>query len=135
MRYFIQGEMQLRIKDGISILLQVADALRLFGESLKVSCIAAVPQAYRCPRLIFNLSEHPASDTHSVNETTNREAAPESLQFGWASPRSRLAVWEADLVQGSVWVFKTGRHRRALLRYRYAGTGGRICVRHPMGTR
>ena len=71
--------MQRRIKDGFSILLPAADAIQLFGERLKLSRIAAAPQAHRRLRLILNLSAQPDSDTPSVNETTNREAVPESL--------------------------------------------------------
>ena len=48
----------------------------------------------------------PESDTPSVNETTNRDSAPEFLQFCWAFPRILQAVWEADPVQGPVWVSK-----------------------------
>ena len=83
---FIRGELRRRIKDGFSILLPAADVMRLFGKKLKLSRIAAVPQAHRCPRLILNLSAQRDSNTLSVNETTDREAAPESLQFGRASP-------------------------------------------------
>ena len=106
MTAFIRGEMQRRIKDGFSILLPAADAIRLFGEKLKLSCIAAVPQARRRPRLIINLSEQPDSDTPSVNETIDREAAPELLQFFRAFPCILQAVWEADPVQGMVRVSK-----------------------------
>ena len=42
----------------------------------------------------------------SVDEITNREAAPESLQFGWAFPYIPQAEWEADPVQGLVRVSK-----------------------------
>ena len=73
--------------------------MRLFGERLKLSRIAAVPQAHRRPRLILNLSTQPDSDTPSVNETTNREAALESLQSGRAFPHILQTVWEADPVQ------------------------------------
>ena len=61
--------------------------MRLFGEKLKLSCIAVVPQAHRRLCLILNLSAQPDSNTLSVNETTDREATLESLQFGWAFPR------------------------------------------------
>ena len=80
--------------------------MRLFRERLKLSRIAAVPQAHRRPRLILNLSAQPDSNTLSVNETTDREAAPESLQFGRAFPRILQAVWEAHLIQGPVRVSK-----------------------------
>ena len=79
-----------------------------FGERSKLSCIAVVPQAHCRPRLILNLSVQPISGTPSVDETTDREAAPESLQFGRAFPRILQAVWEADPVQGLVWVSKLG---------------------------
>ena len=52
---FIRGEMQRRIKYGFRIFLPLADAIRLFGEKLKLSCIAEMPQAHRCLRLIINL--------------------------------------------------------------------------------
>ena len=54
-----------------------ADAIRLFGERLKLSHIAAVTQAHLRPRLILNLLVQPDSDTPSVNDTTAREAALE----------------------------------------------------------
>ena len=106
MTYYIRGEMQWSIKDGFSILLPSADRIRLFGERLKLSRIVAVPQAHRRPRLILNLLAQPGSDKISVDETINREAAPESLQFGQASPRILQAVWAADPVQGPVRVSK-----------------------------
>ena len=52
---FIQGEIQRRIMDGLNILLPAADTIRLFGEKLKLSCIAEMPQAHRRLRLIINL--------------------------------------------------------------------------------
>ena len=90
MTSFIWGELRWRIKDGFIVLLPAADAMQLFGERLKLSCITAVPQAHRRPRLILNLLAQPDSNTLSVNETTDREAAPESLQIGQASPRILL---------------------------------------------
>ena len=65
-----------------------------------------MPQAHHCARLILNLSSQPDSDTPIVNKTTNREAAPDSLQFGRSSPCTLQVVWEADPVQGPVWVSK-----------------------------
>ena len=106
MTTFIQGEIQRRIKDGFSILLPASDAVRLFGNKLKLSRIAAVPQAHLHPRLILNLPAKSGVGTPSVNSTTNREAAPESLQFGRASPYILQVVWEMDLAQGPVRVSK-----------------------------
>ena len=65
-----------------------------------------MPQAHCRPRQILNLSAQPDSNTLSVNETTYREAASESLQFGWVLPCNLQAVWEADPIQGPVRVSK-----------------------------
>ena len=92
--------MQRRIKDDFRILLPVSDAIQLFGERLKLSRIGAMPQANHCPQLILNLSEKPDSDTPSVNDTTDREATPESLQFRRVLSRILQGVWETDPVQG-----------------------------------
>ena len=75
-----------RIQDGFSILLSAEDAVQLFGKQLKLSHIAAVPQAQRRAHLILNLSAAPDKETPSVNDTTDREIAPESMQFGRAFP-------------------------------------------------
>ena len=104
MTAFVWGEIQRRIKDGFNILLPAADAIRLFGEKLKISCITAVLQSHHHPRLFLDLLEKPYSDTPSVNESTDREATPESLQFGRSFPRILQAVWEADPVQDPFWV-------------------------------
>ena len=80
------------IKDGLIILLPVVDAVRLFGEKLNLSCIAEEPKAHLCPRLTLNLSKKRDVGTPSVNNTTTRDAAPESLQFGRAFSRILQAV-------------------------------------------
>ena len=54
---FTWGDMQRRIKDSFIILLTEEDAMRLFGDTLKLTRIAALYQAHRQPRLIINLSE------------------------------------------------------------------------------
>ena len=79
MTAFIWGEIQQRIKDGFIILLPAAYTIRLFGDNLKLSRIAAVPQTHCLLHLVLNLLAQSDSGTPSVNETTNREAAPESL--------------------------------------------------------
>ena len=86
MTVFTRENMQRRIKNGFSILLLATDAIGIFRENLKLSRIAAMPQAHRRACLILNPSAQPDLDTPIVNETTNREAAPESLQFGRACP-------------------------------------------------
>ena len=89
---FIRGELQRRVQDGFSILLSAEDAIRLFGEKLKLSRIAAVPQAQLRPHLILNLSAPPGNGTPSVNNTTDREIAPESMHCGRALPRILQAI-------------------------------------------
>ena len=83
---FIFGDMQHHVQDGFSILLPAADASALFGDKLKLSRIAAVPQDHQRPRLILNLMEQPHEGTPSVNGTTERKIYPESIQFGRAIP-------------------------------------------------
>ena len=58
------------------------------------------------PRLILNLSAPPDKETPSVNNMTDREIAPESMQFGRAFPRILQAIWEADPAEGPVRVSK-----------------------------
>ena len=65
-----------------------------------------MPQAHLRPRLILDLSTKPNVGTPSVNNTTDREAAPELPQFWRAFPRILQAVWEADTAQGPVQVSK-----------------------------
>ena len=79
---FIKGEMQRRVQDGFSILLPVADAVRIFGVKLKHSRITLVPQANIRLRLILNLLENPNKGTPSVKKTTDREVTLELMQFG-----------------------------------------------------
>ena len=74
----------------------------MFGEQLKLSRIAAVPQAQRRPRLILNLSAPPDKETPSFNDTTDREIAPESMQFGIAFLRILQVIWEAYPEEGPV---------------------------------
>ena len=80
--------------------------MNLFGVKFKLSRIAAVPQEHRRPRLILNLSAQPDEGTPSVNETTVKEIAPESMQFERALPHIFQAIWEAEPIQGPVQVSK-----------------------------
>ena len=74
----------------------------LFGENLKMSCIVEVPQEHHRPCLILNLSAQPDEGTPSVKNTTDREVAPESMQFGRAFPRILQTIWESDPDKGPV---------------------------------
>ena len=68
--------------------------------------MAVVPQAYRQPCLILNLLESPDKGTPSVNGVTNREVAPELIQFGRDFFGILQEIWEADPAQGPVRVSK-----------------------------
>ena len=94
------------VRDDFSILLPAAEAIKVLGGKFKLSHIAAVPQEHPQPRLILNLSVNPKEGILSVNDTTERDVAPESMKFGHALPRILQAIWEADLDQGSVRVSK-----------------------------
>ena len=61
MTSFIRREMQQHVRDGFSILLPVADMVRLFHQRL---------------RLILNLLEQPDEETPMVNDTMDRKIAP-----------------------------------------------------------
>ena len=93
MTTFIWEEMQRRIKYGFSILLPATGAVQIFGEKLNLSCIVEVTQAHHHPCLILNLSGKAYEVTPSVNDTINRESAPDSLQFVRALPRILWSVW------------------------------------------
>ena len=76
--------------------------MRVFGENLKLSWIAAVPQDNQRPRLKLNLLEKTDKGMPSANETTFKEIAPDSMEFERAPPRILQEIWEADLVQGYI---------------------------------
>ena len=103
---FIRVDMHQRVQDGFSILLPVADAVRIFGESLKLYRIMVVPQLRFRPHLILNLSEKPDEGIPSVNETTDREVSPELMQFGPAFPHILLAIWKKNPAKGHIRVSK-----------------------------
>ena len=79
---FIRGKMQRRFQGGFSILLTAEEVLRVLVEKLKISRIAVLPHSHRQQRLILNLSAQPDRVTSSVNDTTDKDIAPESMQFG-----------------------------------------------------
>ena len=98
----IIGDLQQRLQYGLSILLPVAEVVRLFGGKLKLSRIAAVSQEHRKLRLILNLTAQPDKGKPSVNETTAREIVQETVQFVRAIQRTLQVICEADQVQGPV---------------------------------
>ena len=103
---FIRGELLRQVQDGFIILLSAEDAVLLFGENLKLSRIAAVPQAQRRPNLTLDFLAQPNKDNPSFNGTTDREIAPESMQFERAFARILQVIWGADPEKGPVRVSK-----------------------------
>ena len=130
---FIRGEIQQRIQDGSSILLHAADTLRMFGEKLKLSRIVAVPQAHIRPRPILDLLEKPDKGTPSVNNTADREVAPELIHFLESLPLHPPGNLGDGPSPGSCPVFKTCFHRCVSPWHSPAVPGGRIHVCYPIG--
>ena len=85
-------DMHWSLQDGFSLLLPAADTVQILGESINISRIAMVPQANHQPHLILNLSEKSDKGTPSVNETAEREVAPESMHIGRDFPRILQAI-------------------------------------------
>ena len=79
----------------------------MFGDNLNLSRITAVPQENRRMRLILNLWAQPDEVRPSVNNTTDREVAPESMTSGRAFPCIPHAIWEANPDKGPVRVSNT----------------------------
>ena len=103
---FIREEMQRMVHDGFRTLFPVEYGVLVFRENLKISRIVAVPQANLQLRLILNLLSQPDKVTPSINDTTDRDIEPESMQFGQAFPYILHAIWEADPEEGPVRVSK-----------------------------
>ena len=80
--------------------------MRVLGGNLNLSRIATVSKEHHRPLIILNLLAQRDEGTPSVNETTVREIAPDSIQFRRAFPRILQVIWEADPVQGPVRVYK-----------------------------
>ena len=66
--------------------MSAADAASLFGDKLKLSCIVEVPQEHCRMCLILKLLAQLYEGTSSVNTTTDREVALESMQVVRAFP-------------------------------------------------
>ena len=73
---------------------------------MKLSCIVTEPQVHLRPRLIVNLLEKLDAGTPCVNNTTNRDVAPELLQFRRSFSRILQEVCEAYPAQVLVQVSK-----------------------------
>ena len=129
--------MHQRLNGHFNIFLPVADVVRIFGERLNLSCIAAVPQGQPEPCLIFNILEQTDTCIPSVNETTDIEIAPELMQLMNAFPCNLQMIWDADPSKGPVQASKldvTDVYHHGL-RNSLAVPGGRIHIRCPIRPR
>ena len=99
-------EMGRNVQDGFLILLTVTNVVRVSWDRLKLSCIMAIPQEHRRPRLKLNLLDQPNEGASSINDTTERDVAPDLMHFWRTFPRIIQTIWEADPDKGLVWVSK-----------------------------
>ena len=102
MTALIHGEMRQRVQDGFIIFFSLAYEVRLFRENLKLYRITDIPQDHHRPHLILNLSTNSYEGTPNINDTTDREVAPESMESGRSYPYLLQYIWEVDPAQGMV---------------------------------
>ena len=93
---FIHEEMRQSVQDESRIFFPWADVVRLFGDKMNMSCITAVPQEHHRPHLILNLLVQPYEGIPSVNNTIDREVAPDLIQFWLAFPHILQEIWEVN---------------------------------------
>ena len=74
----------------------------VFEDKLNLYPIEAVPQEHFHLRLIIDLYVNPKKGAPILKNTTDREVAPESIQFGSDLSRILQEIWEVNLDQGPV---------------------------------
>ena len=77
-----QGGIMERTQWWFSIVLKEEYAIKLFGATIRISCLASVDQNNRQPRLICNSSEDPDGATLSMNASTDKASEPKAMLFG-----------------------------------------------------
>ena len=103
---FFRQELLEQAQRGFIIIILVDVALLVFDDRIHISCFASMDQANRKPRLICNSSAAPDDVTPTVNVSTNKSTAPNSMQFGAYLPRFLQNIWEADPSDGLMWISK-----------------------------
>ena len=93
---FCPQEMLEREQSGFSIILTVEMALLVFGDRIRISCLASINQANIKLRLICDSSVAPDDVTPSVNVYTDKSTAPNAMQFGSCLPWFLQKIWYAD---------------------------------------
>ena len=74
----------------------------LFVDKLNVYHIEVFPQEHFHLRLIIDLYVNPKKGANIFKNTTDREVAPESIQFVSDLSRILQEIWEVNLAQGPV---------------------------------
>ena len=73
---FYRQELLERAQCGFSIILPVNVAMLVFGDRIRISCLASVDQANRKPCLICFSLASPNDVTHAINASTNIYSSP-----------------------------------------------------------
>ena len=103
---FCRQELLERAQHGFSIIFLVDMVLLVFGDRIRIFCLAYVNQANRKLRLICNYSLAPDDVTPTVNAPTGKSTSPNDMQFGALLPRFLQNIWEADPSDGPLWLSK-----------------------------
>ena len=103
---FCRQELLERAQWGFSIILLVNVALLVFGDHICISCLASVNQANRNTCLICNSYTAPDDVTPTVNMSTDKSTAPNTMQFGACRPQLLQEIWEADPSDSLAWLSK-----------------------------
>ena len=103
---FCQQELLEQAQRGFIIIIPVDVALLVFGDRIHISRLASVDQDKRNPCLIYNSLAVPDDITPTVNASTDKSTAPNTMQFGACLPRFLKKIWEADSYDGPVWLSK-----------------------------
>ena len=103
---FCQQELLERAQRGFSIILPVDVVLLVFGDHIRISCLASVDQANRKPRLICNSSAALDDVIPTVNASIEKSTAPNAMQFGACLTRFLQKISQADTFDGPVWISK-----------------------------
>ena len=101
---FCKKEILERTQWGFSIIFSVTKAL--FVTSLFISRLTLADQVNRRPRLICNSNKEPNAATPSVNSSTDKGTVPNEMQFGACVAHILQNIWDAEPVDGLVWLSK-----------------------------
>ena len=90
---FVREELLERTKRGFRIILTKAEALKHFGNRLRISRLVSVDQVNMKPRLICNYTAAPDPTIYSVNVSLDTSSNPKAIQFSTCLPRLLQKKW------------------------------------------